>query len=86
VSVAPSPGAHLSLQPDNELVTGVSVAVACPRCARPVRAVAHNDPRGWSVRERRLVVECLGRGCGWQGVLVVQLLDAAAHRSRARAS
>ena len=45
-------------------------------CGSTVRPLARDDPRGYSVRERRLVVRCNStEGCRWQGVLVVELVD-----------
>ena len=57
-------------------VSAACVPLSCPLCGSTVRPLARDDPRGYSVRERRLVVRCNStEGCRWQGVLVVELVD-----------
>lgn len=69
-------------------VSAACVPLSCPQCGCTVRPLARDDPRGYSVRERRLVLRCNStEGCRWQGVLVVELIDIPAkHRKFRRAS
>lgn len=66
-------------------VSAACIALACPRCGCTVKPIARDDPRGYSARERRLVVRCAAPiGCKWEGVLVVELVDLQSRNRRLR--
>jgi hypothetical protein len=52
-----------------------TLPVTCIRCGNEVSPVKNGDPAGWVNRERRLVITCQKPGCGWSGVIIVELVD-----------
>lgn len=68
-------------------VSAACVPLSCPRCGCTVRPLAQDDPRGYSSRERRLVVRCNSlEGCRWEGVLVAELIDIPSKNRKLRRS
>ena len=53
----------------------VAFNLTCPRCAGELDPVTTDDPKGYVIRERRLVVTCRKKHCGWSGVVITELVD-----------
>jgi hypothetical protein len=56
-------------------VKSIAFNITCPHCRGEMRHITRDDPKGWSTRERRAVVECIKPHCHYTGVVVVELID-----------
>lgn len=67
------PNGH-ELYPDIEHLA-LEFPVTCPSGGHPLRVVQRADPKGWSGRERRVVVQCAIPHCSRTYVVEVHLID-----------
>jgi hypothetical protein len=65
-----------------ERISAVSIEVSCPRCGAHLRPVNERRPRGFSSRERGLVLACVRANCPWEGSLEYELVDLGSVRRR----